>query len=130
MKILFICKYNRFRSRVAEAYFKKINKKIKATSSGIFEGMPVPKETIKIAKEFGINIVGKPKPTKEKNIKEQDLIILTADDVPLTLFNKYKNKTIKWKIPDASAKDNKNVKKSINLIINRVNQLNKKLNKK
>ncbi len=26
MNIIFVCKYNRFRSRVAEAYFKKINK--------------------------------------------------------------------------------------------------------
>ena len=36
MKILFICKYNRFRSRVAAAYFKKINKnsKIKVESAG------------------------------------------------------------------------------------------------
>ena len=40
MNILFVCRYNRFRSRTAEAYFKKINKnkKIKVKSAGIFKG--------------------------------------------------------------------------------------------
>jgi len=37
MKILFVCKHNRFRSKVAEAFFNKLkkNKKIKAESAGL-----------------------------------------------------------------------------------------------
>lgn len=40
MKILFICKYNAFRSRIAEEYFKKINKnsKIQVISRGFIMG--------------------------------------------------------------------------------------------
>ena len=40
MKILFICKYNAFRSKVAESYFNKMNKnkKIKAFSRGFIMG--------------------------------------------------------------------------------------------
>ena len=44
--ILFVCKYNRFRSRVAEAYFKKINKNknISVKSAGIIKGnLPLDK---------------------------------------------------------------------------------------
>ena len=40
MNIIFVCKYNRFRSRVAEAYFNKINrnKNIHAYSRGVIRG--------------------------------------------------------------------------------------------
>jgi len=39
-KILFVCKYNRFRSKTAEAFFNllKHNKKIKAKSTGLIKG--------------------------------------------------------------------------------------------
>ena len=37
MKILFICKWNRFRSKIAEYYFNKFDKKNKAISVGIIE---------------------------------------------------------------------------------------------
>ena len=61
--ILFVCKYNRFRSRVAEAYFKKINKKnISAFSAGVFRGdYPLDKQELEVCKKLGINIEGKPK---------------------------------------------------------------------
>ena len=40
MKILFICRHNRFRSKIAEAYFNKINKNknLIAKGAGIFPG--------------------------------------------------------------------------------------------
>ncbi len=53
INILFVCRYNRFRSRVAEAYFKKINKNFKVKSAGLFKGRPLSPKTIKEAKKFG-----------------------------------------------------------------------------
>ncbi len=131
MKILFICKYNRFRSKVAEAYFKKINKnkKIKISSAGLIKGKPTPLNTITIAKRFGINLKKTTNPIIEKDIEKIDLIIITANNIPLSLFRNYKSKIIKWKILDANANDNKNIIKSIKLIMNKIEKLVKKLEK-
>lgn len=59
MKILFICKYNAFRSRVAEEYFNKINrnKKITTLSRGIIMGGDSDPDQKTISKKLlGINI--------------------------------------------------------------------------
>ena len=61
--VLFICKYNRFRSKVAEAYFKNLIKEydheFKAKSAGIIRGQyPLDSNQIKIAKKFGIDKTG------------------------------------------------------------------------
>jgi len=134
MKILFVCKYNRFRSRIAESYFNKLNKnkKIKAVSAGLIKGKPTPLKTIKTAKSFGINIRGKTKPLEEGLLESKDLkyIIITADDVPKDIFKRFNKKIILWKIKDASAKRQEDVKNRIKEIIKRINQLNKNLKRK
>jgi len=124
LNILFVCKYNRFRSRIAEAYFKKINKnkRIKAASAGIFKGDPVSKEIISIGKKMGLKIKGVPRAINIKLLKWQNMVILVADNVPKKLFsfNKKRGKElIVWKIKDEI--------RSIPLIIKKVNELNKDL---
>jgi len=133
LNILFVCKYNRFRSRIAEAYFKKINKNkdIKAKSAGIFPGSsPLNKIQVDTAKKFGINMIGKPKPISIDLLRETNLIIVVANDVPSSLFEakKYKRKIIIWKIKDEQNENINNIKKIINQIILKVNKLNKNLN--
>ena len=61
VNILFVCRYNRFRSRIAEAYFNKINKNknVKAKSAGLIKGSPLNPRTVKVAKKFGLDIRGK-----------------------------------------------------------------------
>ncbi len=136
MKILFICKYNRFRSRVAEAYFKKMNKNknIKATSGGLIKGfLPLDKYQVKMAKRFNINILGKPRTLSMDMLKEQDRIIVIADDVPKTIFNYkwYKDKVSFWKIKDVlEGTDNKGNERIIKSIIEKVDALIKKLDEK
>jgi len=133
--ILFICRYNRFRSRVAEAYFNKINKNknIKAKSAGVFKGSPLNKIQIKEAKSSGIDISGKPTGISSQLLKWQNLIVIVADDVPPILFGdnkKYGKKLIVWKVTDSKNDNKKNVEKIIKSIMLKVNQLNKELNKK
>ena len=136
MKILFICKYNRFRSRVAEAYFKKRNKNknIKATSAGLVKGfLPLDNNQVKIAKRFGVNILGKPKTFSMDMLKEQDKIIVIVDDIPKTIFNYkwYKDKVTFWKIKDVlEGTDNKGNERIIKSIFKKVDALIKKLEKK
>ena len=58
MNILFICRYNRFRSVIAEGFFKKYNKnkKHKAKSAGLIIGTPMNREVKKVARDLKIKI--------------------------------------------------------------------------
>ena len=139
MNILFVCKHNIFRSKVAEAYFKKVNKNksINASSSGIIKAdvfSDVEKRLTKflreIAKGFGMDIKGNSKLLSISLLKKQDMIIITANDVPAEIFNnkfylKPDLKVVVWKIPDVKkGKDNKLViKKSIEKIMKKVEEL-------
>lgn len=132
MKILFVCKHNRFRSKVAEAYFNKINKnkRIKAGSAGIFSGFPVVKNVIKINKKFGINIKKESRGLDEEEICRVDLLIIVANDVPALLFKSKVKNIIIWKIPDiTSQSDEKGIERISRLIIKKVVKLVKKLEK-
>ncbi|MBI2004344.1 hypothetical protein HYS72_02670 [Candidatus Pacearchaeota archaeon] len=124
--ILFVCKYNRFRSRISEAYLRKINKnkRIKADSAGIFKGNPISKKIISIGKKLGLKIKGAPKSINIKLLKWQNIIVIVADNIPKKLFSfnkKRGKKTIVWKIKDDI--------KSIPIIIRKVDELNKNLQK-
>ena len=130
MKILFVCKYNRFRSKVAEAYFRKINKnnKIKVASVGIFKGIPTPEKVINIGKKLGIKISKNTKGLREEYLNEFDIIVVVADNVPKYFFKGAK-KVVKWNIPDVSHDDTKNIEKIMKKIFKKVNKLNKRLEK-
>lgn len=129
--ILFVCRFNRTRSRVAEAYFNKIckNKNIRAKSAGLFKGSPVGDSDIKLAKKFGIDIRGRVKGISSKLLSWQTLTIIVADDVPTEIFNrnrKHGMKLLVWKIKDTQCQ--KKPEKLVEEIIRRVNKLNKQLN--
>lgn len=137
MKILFICKYNAFRSRIAEEYFNKINKNknISAFSRGIIIGGEPDKEQVGLSKKIlGINIVKrKPLPLAIQNLLEADLIVVVANDIPKIIFN-YKsgvllNKVIIWKIKDEQMRNINNIKNIIYSIKKKVDKLNGKLKK-
>lgn len=129
MKLLFVCKQNRFRSKVAEAYFKKINKnkKILASSGGIFKGIPVAKNVIDVGKKYGMKISKTTNPIREAPLRKTDLVVITANDVPAQLFKSKVKKIITWKIPDCSQKDKIAIEKITRQIIKKVEALSKKL---
>jgi len=123
MNILFVCKHNRFRSKVSEAFFKKFNKnkKYKIKTAGIIVGNPISKELKKIVRNYGIKLKSKPRPITSKLLKWQDKIIIVADNVPKSFF---KNKKVEvWKIRDAGIKEKRKIKKSILQIENKVKRL-------
>jgi len=103
--ILFVCKHNRFRSKAAEAFFNKFNKnkEYRAMSAGLLPGeYPLDKEQVKIAREFGIKLNGKPKPITTELLRKIDIIVIVADDVPSEIFqsNKYGRREEIWNIKD------------------------------
>lgn len=132
--ILFICKFNKFRSVVAEAYLKKINKnkKIKIKSAGIFQGSHrIHKTENIIAKQFNLKIKRIPEGISTDLLKEQDLVVVVAKDVPKSLFiKKYVKKVVAWKIPDTKDGNKKATEKIVRSIIKKIEKLSKTLNKK
>ena len=79
--ILFICKFNRFRSKVAEAYFKKINKnpKNQAKSAGLIVGTALNRHQKARAREFGIKLTGRPKPLTAELLVWADFFVIVSD---------------------------------------------------
>jgi len=137
MKLLFICKYNAFRSRVCEEYFNKINKnnKIKVLSRGLIMGGAPEKGHIQMSRELlGVDITKrKPLCLTLQDLTTSDLIIVSANDIPRLIFNhkdlKNKKKIIFWGIKDEQNENKKNIKQIVLLIKRKVEKLNKQLSK-
>lgn len=132
MNILFVCKFNVFRSQIAEAYFKKINKNrnIKVRSAGVIRETKIFRNVIRISKSQGINLKGGPEGLNAKLVKWADLIVITANDVPKSIFTK--KKVIVWNIEDVDEREENLVEKRIRImkkIMKKVEKLNKKLEK-
>jgi protein-tyrosine-phosphatase len=133
MKILFICKHNRFRSRVAEAIFIKLDKgKNEVKSVGIqMNGLRqfVAKNTYDIMKKKKYEIGDEPaKLITEDAIDWADKIIVVADDVVDTNLLGLK-KTEQWQIEDCGEDDIACIRKTIDNIEKHVKELVSKLNK-
>ena len=116
MNILFVCRHNRFRSKVAEVVFNKINKnpEYKAKSAGIIKGVPVADSVKKIGRENGVIIKSETQGLSEKLVGWADVFIIVANDVPTRIFNRYKKlgkKVILWNIKDVSQNDENSIRR-------------------
>ena len=134
MNILFVCKYNRFRSRVAEAYFNQINtnKNIKAFSRGVIKGdYPLNRTEVAIAKKCGLDISGKPKGLEIEFLKKIDLIVIVADNVPKEVFyTTFKGRVLVWRIRDIEHNDGKDlIERKVKRIMAKVRKLSRKVEK-
>ncbi len=136
MKILFVCKYNAFRSRIAEEYFRKVNrnKNVKIMGSrGFIMGGDSDREQRKIAKQLlGVNLAKrKPLPLSLQEMIKADKIIVVANDVPMVIFDyklvPLKRKVAIWRIRDEQRMNKKNIKRIVLEIKRRVDELNKKM---
>ena len=140
MNILFICKWNRFRSKVAEAYFNKIrkNKNLKAKSNGFLEdNVPLKSSEIKrnkwIKEKYGISLDKTSRGINVKDLNEANKIIVIANEIPLSILKDKKiwnDKLSVWKIKDVSTFDKDKINKTIDTIKIKVEALVKQLEKK
>lgn len=92
MNILFVCKHNVFRSRIAEDYFLQRTSEHNVTSAGVFPYHgPRSSKLVETVKKHGIDLTRKQaEPITCDLLREQDLVVIVADDVPLSLFtNKF-----------------------------------------
>ena len=130
MNLLFVCKYNRFRSRVAEAIFLSLNKnkKTKVRSRGIMLDKLKPyvaRSVISIMGKKGYKVGGKSKKISKRDILWSDLIIVVADNVKIR-----SRKVVYWKVSDISQSYFIGIRTRINKIEKRVKKLVLALNKK
>lgn len=132
MKILFICKYNRFRSQIAETYFRKINrnKNIKSSSAGIIIGVPIANSVKQTARKLGFAVNGKPKGIQESLLRELDVLVIVANNVPPSLFKGLVKKVIVWKIPDTTQGNYEEIERISRNIMRKVEGLVSGLEKK
>ena len=126
--ILFVCKHNRFRSKVAEAFFNKLNKNknYAAVSAGLIPGgYPLDKMQVAIARKFGLRLHGRPKPITTDLLKKMDLMVIAADNVPASLFHnkKYNREEVLWKIKDSIDHKSNETREIISEIEKRVIEL-------
>ena len=135
MNVLFVCRYNRYRSKVAEALFNKYKtkKRLKALSGGIqldFVNPNVAESVKKVLAERKTEV------SNEKSIQLDNamimwanLVVIVADDVESELFEKYKKKIERWEIPDENQENIQGIEKGIERIAIKVRSLITKLEK-
>ena len=105
MNILFVCKYNKFRSKVAEALFNYHNKdkKMKVKSAGLMKDF----QNQFIIKPAALELTKRKIPYEDKKsdiinpemIKWADKIVVVANDIPM--YSLPEEKTLFFSIPDA-----------------------------
>lgn len=132
MNILFVCRYNRFRSVLAEAFFKKYNKNksLNVRSAAPTRGRPIGDNVKTLAKEYGLKIKNHPEGMTSETMIWQNLTVIAADNVPESLFDKNKElgkKVIKWNIKDVDGDGIDEMKQTAEKIKGKIIQLIKEL---
>ena len=126
MNILFVCRHNRFRSKVAEAVFRHNYKgaEVKTKSAGLAVDIMHPyiaRNVVLALKEKGISVRDDgAKRIDSFILKWADKIIIVADNVSPNMFKDKElidgKQIIQWDISDTSESDFEGIKKRINKI--------------
>ena len=102
MNILFICRYNCFRSKIAEAYYNSQAKEAK--SAGYMPGIPISKGTFACAKELGLELDETTQGITHDLTLWSDTIIIIDDFNSTPIFSghakRHGKKLLYWNIPD------------------------------
>jgi len=107
-KILFVCRGNIFRSRLAEAYFNKLRPdSYIASSSGVeasrFGAKYASEPARKLAKKYQLELSLSPIQTTQETLDSADVIVFVKDDVYKEAKNMFKineSKVVVWDVYD------------------------------
>src|SRR3989344_1858010 len=126
-KVLFVGMHNRFRSKVSEAIFDKLNKNKNFKSEGA--GFLLDQSRLFVAptliwemKKRGYKIKREPRQLTREIANGADIIVISADNVPEDFFFDVKAKIIKWEIGDCHEMDIVCVKNTIDKIEGKVKE--------
>lgn len=124
-----MCKHNRFRSKSAEALFRKYNKnpRVLAESAGTLGSLHKTSDAVKkVLAERGANIFNDtPRVLTSEMLKEFDKIIIVADNVSSEGFPS--DKTEVWEISDTGEHVLEDIRPVVDKIEERVKGLVNKL---
>ncbi len=127
-KVLFVCVENAGRSQMAEAFARMYG--VEASSAGTVPAGEVNPTVVKVMKERGIGLPGKPKMLTWDMIREADLVVTMGCSVqevcPAPLVQEMEKKLVDWHIEDPKGKSVEEVKKIASQIENKVLELTKK----
>ena len=124
-KILFICRHNKFRSKVGEAIFNKLNKNktIVAESAGLIgSDNPTPKNVVNVLKERSYKVSRMDARRVDKNsINDYSVLIIVADNVDPKFFeDSFRGRVVWWKVSDCSEDDVEGITERVEDIEKRV----------
>lgn len=122
---MFICKHNRFRSKVAESIFiHYTNGRYPVRSRGLIKDIDVHPNVVKALRVIGVKIGDKKSHSlSADDFKWADLIVITADNVPSSLFDNFNKKIIVWKIKDTVQEDYDGILERVEIIEKKVKKL-------
>jgi protein-tyrosine-phosphatase len=132
MKILFVCKYNRFRSKIAEALLRLYckDRNLKIESAGIerdFMHPNVPESVNQVVAEMGAKVVSQDSQQVEPTLTDwADKIVIVADDVSNDDFPE--EKVERWEVKDGNEYDIESIRRGARKIDKKVKDLVKRLN--
>ncbi|MEK6896123.1 MAG: hypothetical protein AABX12_01545 [Nanoarchaeota archaeon] len=129
MNVLFICKHNRFRSKVAEALFRKQVSSGEVKSAGINLDLPYVAPLVKkVLREQGLEADNTPRMITPELIDWADKIIIVADNVDAALFPE--SKVERWAVTDCNQDDEDGIRLRVRDIDKRVNALARRIRKR
>ena len=128
MKVLFVCVENAGRSQMAEAFGRAYG--LETSSAGTIPAENVNPMVIRVMKERGIPLPGKPKMLTSEMINEADLVVTMGCSVqevcPKPMVEQMEKKLVDWHIDDPKGKPIDDVRKISSQIESKVFALLKK----
>ena len=119
MNLLFVCKHNRFRSKVAEVLFKKYLPRAHVKSAGIkLDLLYVAPLVKKVRGENGVEADNTPRAITPELIDWTDKIIIVADNVDAGIFPAAKVE--RWGVSDCDQDDEEGIRLRVRDIEQRV----------
>ena len=126
--MLFVCIENSCRSQMAEAVYNRHARNSTASSAGSKPAATIEPNTVEVLKEIGLDVSGKkPQGYAPHQAAQYDYVVTMGckEACPITP----KEKTIKWEIPDPKGKPNDEIRKTRDLIEQKVLQLIREVEK-
>lgn len=131
MNILFVCKHNRFRSKVAEALWRAFvrDKRFVVKSAGIARDVARAYVAANVhravEKRGGVIADEQPRVVSKQTIRWADYIVVVADNVDVKMFPH--DKTEQWEVEDADESELEKIRVSTRKIEQHVRDLASRL---